>query len=85
MTKRPVILNAKRERIRIPLERETDCHAPNGARNDRTIAYCTHLTAFVAIKRFVILSDVTFAAVQEKASNGGRRKSEQGARQSVPP
>ena len=25
MTKRPVILNAKRERIRNPLERETDC------------------------------------------------------------
>ena len=25
-------------------------------RNDRTIAYCAHLTAFVATKRFVILN-----------------------------
>ncbi len=35
--KRYVILNAKRERIRNPLKRETDCRAPCGARNDRTM------------------------------------------------
>ena len=27
MTKRLVILNAKRERIRLPFKRETDCHS----------------------------------------------------------
>jgi len=37
MTKRLVILNAKRERIRLPFKRETDCHAPCGARNDKDI------------------------------------------------
>ena len=37
MTKRLVILNAERERIRNPLERETDCHAPDGARNDKGV------------------------------------------------
>ena len=35
MTKRCVILNAERERIRNPLKRKTDCRAPNGARNDK--------------------------------------------------
>ena len=34
MTKRPVILNAKRERIRNPLERETDCRGAKAPRND---------------------------------------------------
>ena len=27
----------KRERIRNPLKRKTDCHAPNGARNDEGV------------------------------------------------
>ena len=34
MTKRLVILSAERERIRISLERETDCRTPCGVRND---------------------------------------------------
>ena len=41
MTKRLVILNAERERIRNSLERETDCHAPDGARNDRASVFRT--------------------------------------------
>ena len=56
MTKRFVILNAKRERIRNTLKGGTDCHTPCGARNDRATAYCTHHTVFVATKRLVILS-----------------------------
>ncbi len=34
VTKRLVILSAKRERIRDTLKRVTDCRAPFGARND---------------------------------------------------
>ena len=37
-------------------KRKTDCHTPNGVRNDKATAYCTHLAAFVATKWFVILS-----------------------------
>ena len=33
-TKRFVILNAQRERIRIPFKRETDCHGAKAPRND---------------------------------------------------
>ena len=33
--KRPVILSAWRERIRIPLERRTDCHGAKAPRNDK--------------------------------------------------
>ena len=57
MAKRLVILNAKRERIRNILKRGNGLPQPfTRLRNDRTIAYCTHLTAFVATKRFVILN-----------------------------
>ena len=57
ITKRLVILSAEHERIRNTLQKkETDCRAPNGARNDRATAYCTHHTVFVATKRLVILS-----------------------------
>ena len=37
MTKRFVILNAKRERIRNTLKRETDCHGAKASRNDGTL------------------------------------------------
>ena len=57
ITKRLVILSAEHERIRNTLQKkETDCRAPNGARNDSATAYCTHHTVFVATKRLVILS-----------------------------
>ena len=36
-----VILNAERERIRNTLKRKTDCHAPDGARNDRASVFRT--------------------------------------------
>ena len=55
-TKRRVILNAKRERIRNTLKKNGLPQPLTRLRNDRTIAYCTHLTAFVATKRFVILN-----------------------------
>ena len=55
-TKRRVILNAKRERIRNTLKKNGLPQPFTRFRNDRTIAYCTHLTAFVATKRFVILN-----------------------------
>ena len=49
--------SGKHERIRNTLQKkETDCRAPNGARNDSATAYCTHHTVFVATKRLVILS-----------------------------
>ena len=35
MTKRLVILSAKRERIRISLERRTDCRGAKAPRNDK--------------------------------------------------
>ena len=40
----------------IPLEGERIATAVLLLRNDRTIAYCTYLTAFVETKRLVILS-----------------------------
>ena len=57
----PVILNAQRERIRISLEGERIAAVALLLRNDRTIAYCTYLTACVETKRLVILSDVVSA------------------------
>ena len=43
MTKRYVILNAKRERIRNTLKRKTDCRAPCGASNYKTVFKKTEL------------------------------------------
>ena len=40
----------------IPLEGERIATVALLLRNDRTIAYCTYLTAFVETKRLVILS-----------------------------
>ena len=37
MTKRCVILNAERERIRNTLKRETDCHGAKAPRNDEGV------------------------------------------------
>ena len=45
----------------IPLEGERIATVALLLRNDRTIAYCTYLTAFVETKRLVILSDVVSA------------------------
>ena len=47
MTKRCVILNAERERIRNTLKRETDCHGAKAPRNDEGVRgrIATHLTA----------------------------------------
>ena len=54
MLKLFVILNAKRERIRNPLKRKTDCRAPIGARNDvwRRKQINAHLTAFATIRLY---------------------------------
>ena len=56
ITKLCVILSATRERIRNTLKKNGLPQPFTRLRNDRTIAYCTHLTAFVATKWFVILS-----------------------------
>ena len=48
MTKRLVILNAKRERIRLPFKRETDCHSRlHGFAMTKGVGkrIATHLTA----------------------------------------
>ena len=56
MTKRFVILSAEHERIRNTLRGKRIATVALLLRNDRTIAYCTYLTAFVETKRLVILS-----------------------------
>ena len=45
----------------ISLERERIATVALLLLNDRTITYCTYLTAFVETKRLVILSDVVSA------------------------
>ena len=56
-TKPLVILSAKRERIRNPLERETDCHSRlrGFAMTDKR-KFIRTLYVFAMTKRFVILS-----------------------------
>ena len=57
MTKRSVILNAKRERIRIPLERETDCHSRlRGFAMTGKQKYTAHPMYLQITKRLVILN-----------------------------
>ena len=56
MTKWCVILSAEHERIRNTLRGKRIATVALLLRNDRTIAYCTYLTAFVETKRLVILS-----------------------------
>ena len=57
ITKRFVILNAKRERIRIPLKRETDCHSRlRGFAMTGKQKYTARLMYLQITKRLVILN-----------------------------
>ena len=57
ITKRLVILNAKRERIRNPLERETDCHSRlRGFAMTGKQKYTARLMCLQITKRLVILN-----------------------------